>query len=121
MLGRLIFSKHKSIKPVKTSLDESNSPNINLKHDLPRIGITVGDAAGIGPEITLKAVSDTIVPSFSKSPKQKSKHFFETIVPKFFEIPADTIPIFSPAWIHPVFFCPSMGVFVKAEKISMLF
>lgn len=26
---------------------------------LPRIGITIGDAAGIGPEITLKALSDT--------------------------------------------------------------
>ena len=30
----------------------------NIKPGLPRIGITMGDAAGIGPEITLKALSD---------------------------------------------------------------
>ncbi len=27
-------------------------------HNLPTVGITIGDAAGIGPEITLKAISD---------------------------------------------------------------
>lgn len=29
------------------------------RSELPRIGITIGDAAGIGPEITLKALSDS--------------------------------------------------------------
>ena len=34
------------------------STNQELLNSLPRIGITVGDAAGIGPEIVLKALSD---------------------------------------------------------------
>lgn len=33
---------------------------------LPRIGITIGDAAGIGPEITLKALSDPQILKVSK-------------------------------------------------------
>src|SRR4030095_476693 len=32
--------------------------NLESRNTLPRIGITVGDAAGIGPEIVLKALSD---------------------------------------------------------------
>jgi 4-hydroxythreonine-4-phosphate dehydrogenase len=31
---------------------------LEAEKDLPKIGITMGDAAGIGPEITLKALSD---------------------------------------------------------------
>ena len=34
------------------------SANQELLNTLPRIGITIGDAAGIGPEIVLKALSD---------------------------------------------------------------
>src|SRR5215211_1274324 len=34
------------------------SANQEFLHSLPRIGITVGDAAGIGPEIVLKALAD---------------------------------------------------------------
>jgi 4-hydroxythreonine-4-phosphate dehydrogenase len=36
------------------------SANQESLNTLPRIGITVGDAAGIGPEIVLKSLSDTI-------------------------------------------------------------
>lgn len=36
----------------------SATSNSSLIHTLPRIGITIGDAAGIGPEIVLKSLSD---------------------------------------------------------------
>lgn len=35
-----------------------NTSEFNLDKSLPRVGITMGDAAGIGPEITLKALAD---------------------------------------------------------------
>ena len=37
---------------------ETNLQKNKLHKTLPRIGITIGDAAGIGPEITLKALAD---------------------------------------------------------------
>ena len=43
---------------MKTSPDESISLNFTSSHVLPRVAITMGDAAGIGPEITLKALAD---------------------------------------------------------------
>ena len=40
-------------------MDEiSSEKNLQSESTLPRIGITMGDAAGIGPEITLKAIAD---------------------------------------------------------------
>src|SRR5688500_6909967 len=38
----------------------NNSSNINPRHrkSLPRIAITMGDPAGIGPEVVLKAVAE---------------------------------------------------------------
>ncbi len=38
--------------------DESNDKNLQTASILPRIGITMGDAAGIGAEIVLKALTD---------------------------------------------------------------
>jgi 4-hydroxythreonine-4-phosphate dehydrogenase len=38
--------------------DLSENPAENLETTLPRVGITMGDAAGIGPEIVLKSLSD---------------------------------------------------------------
>jgi 4-phospho-D-threonate 3-dehydrogenase / 4-phospho-D-erythronate 3-dehydrogenase len=43
---------------VEISGSENNSQVYNSGKVLPRIGITMGDAAGIGPEITLKALTD---------------------------------------------------------------
>ncbi|MGI9035422.1 MAG: 4-hydroxythreonine-4-phosphate dehydrogenase PdxA [Pyrinomonadaceae bacterium] len=43
---------------MKACPKENRSPNHNSNQRLPRVGITTGDAAGIGPEITLKAVAD---------------------------------------------------------------
>src|SRR6058998_3401902 len=34
------------------------SPSANLRSSRPRIGITMGDPAGIGPEVVLKAVAE---------------------------------------------------------------
>ncbi len=39
-------------------LDEKNPQKLNPDLSMPRIGITMGDAAGIGAEITLKALTD---------------------------------------------------------------
>ncbi|MCU1287881.1 MAG: 4-hydroxythreonine-4-phosphate dehydrogenase PdxA [Acidobacteria bacterium] len=38
----------------------------NLSHQTPIIGITMGDAAGIGPEITLKALADENLRTFCR-------------------------------------------------------
>src|SRR2546430_10407314 len=38
-------------------------PSANLQSSLPRIGITMGDPAGIGPEVVLKAVAEDEVQS----------------------------------------------------------
>lgn len=46
------------IKQVKILSKENNPQNHISSQILPRIGITTGDAAGIGPEITLKAIAD---------------------------------------------------------------
>ncbi|MGI8556377.1 MAG: 4-hydroxythreonine-4-phosphate dehydrogenase PdxA [Pyrinomonadaceae bacterium] len=43
---------------MKTRPKENRFPNHNSSRIPPRIGITMGDAAGIGPEITLKAIAD---------------------------------------------------------------
>lgn len=40
-------------------MSEKASASSNENTSLPTVGITMGDAAGIGPEITLKALSDT--------------------------------------------------------------
>jgi 4-phospho-D-threonate 3-dehydrogenase / 4-phospho-D-erythronate 3-dehydrogenase len=40
-----------------------NSSSHNGRRSLPRIGITMGDPAGIGPEVVLKAVAETEVQS----------------------------------------------------------
>src|SRR3989449_3570159 len=39
------------------------SPSANLRSSRPRIGITMGDPAGIGPEVVLKAVAEDEVQS----------------------------------------------------------
>jgi 4-phospho-D-threonate 3-dehydrogenase / 4-phospho-D-erythronate 3-dehydrogenase len=39
---------------------EENSPKI-IEKTLPRVGITMGDAAGIGPEIVLKSLTDKTI------------------------------------------------------------
>ncbi len=38
--------------------DPSENPLENLEMTLPRVGITMGDSSGIGPEIVLKSLSD---------------------------------------------------------------
>ncbi len=38
--------------------DSNENPLENLEMNLPRVGITMGDPAGIGPEIVLKSLSD---------------------------------------------------------------
>ncbi|MGI8468405.1 MAG: 4-hydroxythreonine-4-phosphate dehydrogenase PdxA [Pyrinomonadaceae bacterium] len=43
---------------MKISPKEIVFQKYNSNQTLPRVGITIGDAAGIGPEITLKAVAD---------------------------------------------------------------
>jgi 4-phospho-D-threonate 3-dehydrogenase / 4-phospho-D-erythronate 3-dehydrogenase len=43
---------------VENSRSDNESQTHPLSQILPRIGITMGDAAGIGPEITLKALAD---------------------------------------------------------------
>ena len=43
---------------MKTSSTENLSEISSINKNLPRVAVTVGDAAGIGAEITLKAVSD---------------------------------------------------------------
>src|SRR5438477_364785 len=48
--------RKKNAPPVETNADDA-SQNQSLHTRLPRIGITMGDAAGIGPEITLKALA----------------------------------------------------------------
>src|SRR5438128_2197415 len=42
---------------------EMISPSANLRSSRPRIGITMGDPAGIGPEVVLKAVAEDEVQS----------------------------------------------------------
>ena len=39
-------------------MSELKNENVPIKKDVPRIGITIGDAAGIGAEITLKALAE---------------------------------------------------------------
>ena len=43
------------------SQSENGSLEISSHYPKPRIGITIGDPSGIGPEIVLKAVSDESV------------------------------------------------------------
>ena len=43
---------------METSFQETVLQKSDTNQFLPRIGITMGDAAGIGPEITLKAIAD---------------------------------------------------------------
>ena len=53
-----ISAKSYKIKFVKAKLREEKSRTNRRKNELPRIGITMGDAAGIGAEISLKALAD---------------------------------------------------------------
>jgi 4-hydroxythreonine-4-phosphate dehydrogenase len=48
---------------VKTSPKENLSETPSINKNLPRVAVTIGDAAGIGAEITLKAVSDAQIRS----------------------------------------------------------
>ncbi|HEX8735844.1 MAG TPA: 4-hydroxythreonine-4-phosphate dehydrogenase PdxA [Pyrinomonadaceae bacterium] len=43
---------------MKTSPKENLSETLSINKILPRVAVTIGDAAGIGAEITLKAISD---------------------------------------------------------------
>lgn len=43
---------------MKTSPPENFSETPSINQNLPRVAVTIGDAAGIGAEITLKALSD---------------------------------------------------------------
>jgi 4-hydroxythreonine-4-phosphate dehydrogenase len=46
---------------VKTSPTENLSEILPINKNLPRVAVTIGDAAGIGAEITLKAISDAAI------------------------------------------------------------
>ncbi|HEX8251106.1 MAG TPA: 4-hydroxythreonine-4-phosphate dehydrogenase PdxA [Pyrinomonadaceae bacterium] len=48
---------------MKTSPKENLSETPSINKNLPRVAVTIGDAAGIGAEITLKAVSDAQIRS----------------------------------------------------------
>jgi len=47
--------------PTQSSLDNRTLTRVSESPDKPRVGIPIGDPAGIGPEIALKAVADARV------------------------------------------------------------
>src|SRR5712691_9675054 len=59
-LAVILRPRHVSALPqlMRQSLNSSTHTGHRLRRTLPRIGITMGDPAGIGPEVVLKAVAE---------------------------------------------------------------